>query len=156
MSLNEPLITRPPGVGWSAATVAAADGAAEPAGAALGAQADARRASPVTKAMARQEIAFKEKPPLPADLPPRSRAESRPLYGIRPRGPRGSAGACCYPGKWHAAQCRGECSLNSGSTSEQICCAFQHRVWKRQPLGGFTGLGTSPVRMIRLRFDSTA
>jgi len=43
--------------------------------------------------------------------------------------------------------------MNSGSTSEQICCAFQQRVWKRQPDGGLTGEGTSPVRMIRLRFD---
>ena len=50
----------------TAAWVAPADGAAEVPGAALGAQADASRASPVTKAMARQEIAFKERPPLPA------------------------------------------------------------------------------------------
>ena len=28
-------------------------------------------------------------------------------------------------------------------------------MWKRQPDGGFTGLGTSPVRMIRRRRAST-
>ncbi len=46
--------------------------------------------------------------------------------------------------------------MNSGSTSLQIFWAFQHRVWNLQPVGGFTGLGTSPVRMIRLRVSSIA
>ncbi len=39
----------------------------------------------------------------------------------------------------------------SGSSTEQISCAFQHRVWKLQPDGGSTGLGTSPSNTIRLR-----
>ena len=30
----------------------------------------------------------------------------------------------------------------------------QQRVWKRQPGGGLTGLGTSPLRMTRLRLRS--
>ena len=33
--------------------------------------------------------------------------------------------------------------------SAQMSCAFQQRVRKRQPDGGFAGLGTSPVSMIR-------
>ncbi|CAM5307933.1 hypothetical protein SVIOM74S_01446 [Streptomyces violarus] len=31
----------------------------------------------------------------------------------------------------------------------QICVAFQHRVWKRHPLGGAIGEGTSPLSRMR-------
>ncbi len=31
----------------------------------------------------------------------------------------------------------------------QICVAFQHRVWNRQPLGGEIGEGTSPLSRMR-------
>ena len=34
--------------------------------------------------------------------------------------------------------------------------AMGQRVWKMQPAGGLSGLGTSPVRMIRSRCISTA
>ena len=40
---------------------------------------------------------------------------------------------------------------NSGTCSAQMSCAFQQRVRNRQPDGGLTGEGTSPVsRMIAL------
>ena len=39
-----------------------------------------------------------------------------------------------------------------GRTSRQIAWARQQRGWKGQPDGGFTGLGTSPVKMMRLRW----
>ena len=42
-------------------------------------------------------------------------------------------------------------SLNSGSFSEQMPCAIGQRVWKRQPVGGSSGDGGSPARMMRLR-----
>ncbi len=35
-----------------------------------------------------------------------------------------------------------------------MSCALKQRVRNRQPLGGFIGLGTSPVRMIRSRSRS--
>ena len=44
--------------------------------------------------------------------------------------------------------------VNAGSSREQISCAFGQRVWKRQPAGGFAGLGTSPVSRIRSRLRS--
>lgn len=34
----------------------------------------------------------------------------------------------------------------------QTCVAFQHRVWKRQPLGGAIGEGTSPLSRMRSLF----
>src|SRR5512143_3913828 len=67
---------------------------------------------------------------------------------------------CCPPlhfprgvhAKWHAAQCPGFISRNSGSSIAQISnCAMGQRVWKRQPEGGFNGLGTSPLSTIRVR-----
>ena len=41
---------------------------------------------------------------------------------------------------------------SGGSSSAQISCAFQQRVRKRQPDGGFAGLGTSPSSTIRERW----
>lgn len=43
-----------------------------------------------------------------------------------------------------------ECGLSAGSTRLQISEAFQHRVRKRQPEGGFAGLGGSPDNMMRV------
>ena len=43
---------------------------------------------------------------------------------------------------------------SAGSSVAQISCAFQHRVRNRQPLGGSTGLGTSPSSTMRLRSRS--
>jgi hypothetical protein len=40
-------------------------------------------------------------------------------------------------------------SISSGSSAAQRGCAFQQRVRKRQPEGGFVGRGSSPERMIR-------
>ena len=40
--------------------------------------------------------------------------------------------------------CRRAWSMGSGSTSRQTSITNGHRVWKRQPAGGSTGLGTSP------------
>ena len=51
--------------------------------------------------------------------------------------------------KWHADRCApapSERSSSCGSSCEQISCAFQHRVWKRHPDGGFAGEGTSPTQ----------
>lgn len=53
--------------------------------------------------------------------------------------------------KWQAQQWPGATSLNSGSFSEQMPCAIGQRVWKRQPVGGSSGDGGSPARMMRLR-----
>src|SRR4029077_2303653 len=48
-------------------------------------------------------------------------------------------------GKWQAARVPVSRSSSGGSSSEQSSCAFGQRVWKRQALGGFAGLGTSPL-----------
>jgi hypothetical protein len=53
--------------------------------------------------------------------------------------------------KWQAEGCPCPRSFKTGSSSAQIGCAFQQRVRKRQPDGGFAGLGTSPSSTIRLR-----
>jgi hypothetical protein len=53
--------------------------------------------------------------------------------------------------KWQAEGCSLIPSgrpINCGSSTEQRSWAFQHRVWKRQPDGGFAGLGTSPLSTI--------
>ena len=53
--------------------------------------------------------------------------------------------------KWHADRCSpapSERSSSWGSSCEQISWAFQQRVWKRHPDGGFAGDGTSPTRTI--------
>ena len=52
--------------------------------------------------------------------------------------------------KWQATGWSWPRSTRAGSSTAQISCAFQQRVLKRQPLGGLTGLGTSPSRTIRL------
>ena len=56
------------------------------------------------------------------------------------------------PGKWHAAPWSAPWLSSIGSTSAQIGCAIGQRVRKRQPEGGSIGLGTSPVRTMRLLF----
>ncbi len=56
---------------------------------------------------------------------------------------------------WQATQWPGATSRHSGTFSAQIFSASQQRVRKRQPEGGFAGLGTSPSRIIRFRFSST-
>ena len=42
-------------------------------------------------------------------------------------------------------------SSNRAHRPQQFACAIGQRGWKRQPLGGLAGLGTSPSRMIRFR-----
>src|SRR6516164_11310983 len=46
--------------------------------------------------------------------------------------------------KWHAAQCPGLTWRNAGVAVRHNSSAYGHRVWKWQPAGGLTGLGTSP------------
>ena len=60
---------------------------------------------------------------------------------------------CCgvFSGKWQATWCPGTSSASGGSCVRQICCAFQHLVWKRHAGGGASGLGTSPSNLIRSR-----
>ena len=58
--------------------------------------------------------------------------------------------------KWQALGCPWPRSTSAGSSSAQIGCAFQQRVRKRQPDGGFAGLGTSPSSTIRLRLPALA
>ena len=53
---------------------------------------------------------------------------------------------------WQATQWPGETSVSTCSLCEQDGTRNAQRVWKRQPLGGLIGLGTSPSRMIRWRF----
>ena len=49
----------------------------------------------------------------------------------------------------HATQWSGLTSLNSGIPNLQSSIIIGHRVWNTHPSGGFIGLGTSPVRMMR-------
>ena len=67
------------------------------------------------------------------------------------------SGACT---KWHAATCRDAsglwCSCSSGLVVAQIsgwpsCVRSGQRGWKRHPVGGLSGDGTSPVRITRRR-----
>ena len=37
-----------------------------------------------------------------------------------------------------------------GSSTRHLSKTLLQRVWKRQPAGGFIGLGTSPCRMMRV------
>ena len=55
------------------------------------------------------------------------------------------------PAKWHAAQWPLRFSSKAGSCSLHRARAIQQRGWKRQPVGGLIGLGTSPWRTIRSR-----
>ena len=61
--------------------------------------------------------------------------------------------------KWQATSCRVSSTRSTGSSVTQRSglpsfSRSQHRVWNRQPDGGLTGDGTSPLRMIRRRRDS--
>ena len=53
-----------------------------------------------------------------------------------------------YSGKWQADCWPEERTTSLGSSTAHSSVAFQHRVRKRQPVGGFTGEGTSPSSMI--------
>ena len=53
--------------------------------------------------------------------------------------------------RWQATVWPVPVSSSRGSTSRQISAACRHRGWKRHAFGGFTGFGTSPVRMMRSR-----
>ena len=46
--------------------------------------------------------------------------------------------------RWQAAQWPGSTSRNSGTDWRHASVAYGHRVWKRQPVGGFMGEGISP------------
>ncbi len=61
----------------------------------------------------------------------------------------------CSSTQWHAARWPGSYSLNAGTSTLQRSNAIGQRVWKRQPEGGLTGEGMSPLMMIRLRRRST-
>ena len=54
----------------------------------------------------------------------------------------------------HAAQCPGSTSRSSGVTWEHSSVAIGHLGWKTQPVGGFKGLGTSPLSVTRSRWAS--
>ena len=47
-------------------------------------------------------------------------------------------------------------SRSAGTSTRQRPKTFGQRVEKTQPGGGFAGLGTSPLRMIRVRRASTS
>src|SRR5262249_21731306 len=69
------------------------------------------------------------------------------------RGPSATAQAMATPVRtWQATQWPGEISFNTCSFTEHDGTRSAQRVWKRQPDGGLIGLGTSPSRMMRLRF----
>src|ERR1700723_2994565 len=64
-------------------------------------------------------------------------------------------GTTCPPGtlsRWQAETWPSPTGRSSGSSTRQRSNANGQRVWKRQPVGGLIGLGTSPVRMMRWRF----
>jgi len=46
-------------------------------------------------------------------------------------------------------------TLKGGTAWEHSGTAMKQRGWKGQPGGGFNGLGTSPLRMMRSRVSST-
>ena len=58
--------------------------------------------------------------------------------------------------KWQATQWLGRAWRKTGSSAEQISWVMGQRVWNTQPEGGLAGLGTSPWRMVRWRWRSTA
>ena len=58
--------------------------------------------------------------------------------------------------KWQAVKWFGSTSISGGSFSRHSSWANGQRGWKRQPVGGLTGLGTSPVRIMRWRLRSIA
>ena len=54
--------------------------------------------------------------------------------------------------KWHATQCPSAEAFSGGATVVQtFLSAIGQRVWRWQPVGEFSGLGTSPLSMMRLR-----
>ena len=53
--------------------------------------------------------------------------------------------------KWQATKLPPPISSNTGSSILQRSRACGHRVWKRQPEGGLSGLGTSPSSSRRSR-----
>ena len=63
----------------------------------------------------------------------------------------GAEGLTRYSARWQATRCPARRPAATGSSTAQRSVANGQRVWKRQPRGGSTGLGTSPVRMIRSR-----
>ncbi len=56
--------------------------------------------------------------------------------------------ASTFSGKWQATWCPGVRSTSGGTSVRHTSWAFQHRVENRQPGGGLTGEGTSPVSRI--------
>ena len=61
-----------------------------------------------------------------------------------------------WPAKWQAANCPGLCSISGGTSLAQIGnCAIGQRVWKTQPLGGWSGVGMSPVSRMRRSSSAT-
>ena len=56
-----------------------------------------------------------------------------------------SATSASVSGKWQAAMLPPSLASSTGSSWRQISCAFQQRVWKRQPGGGLVGYCTSPT-----------
>ena len=56
-----------------------------------------------------------------------------------------SSTSASVSGKWQAARLPPSLASSGGSSVRQTSCAFQQRVWKRQPGGGLVGDGTSPV-----------
>ena len=55
-----------------------------------------------------------------------------------------------FSAKWHATRCPLPISRSGGSSRLQMSAAYGQRGLNRQPAGGFTGLGTSPGRMMRV------
>src|SRR5262245_28314705 len=58
--------------------------------------------------------------------------------------------------RWHAAARPEPKSVSAGSTLLHFSIAFGQRGWKRQPAGGSSALGTSPLTIVRGRLASTS
>src|SRR6185369_12383908 len=101
-------------------------------------------------------LPYRSNPLMPEDLvdPPASVMVLH-VYFSRYTSASGSA-------KWQAVGWPTLRSVSTGSSLMHFCWSvadsavanFGHRVRNRQPLGGFTGLGTSPVRTTRWRVRS--
>ena len=88
------------------------------------------------------------------DGPPRTRSEVQASGRGSPRLWRRAAVPAGGSGRRTGGRCAS--SMSGGTTSAQMagspsCWRTWQRGWKRQPDGGFTGLGTSPLRMTRWR-----
>src|SRR5262249_19620278 len=83
----------------------------------------------------------------------RRRVQTVAAAGLTDKRGVGAQSLChgCYPRKWQATRCPGFTLRIAGSSTRQRAPAEGQRVWKRQPVGGLIGLGTSPERMIRRR-----